>query len=66
MGAFDSLMDLSLLIASLLGIAALGVTGEMAYPLLVGVMCFAIVDTLRSSVLYPKRRCVYEESSFPS
>jgi MFS family permease len=38
MGAFDSPMDLSLLIAPLLGVAALGLTGEMAYPLLVGVL----------------------------
>ncbi len=38
MGAFDSLMDLSLLIAPLLGVVALGMTGEMAYPLLVAVL----------------------------
>jgi len=38
MGAFDSLMDLSLLIAPLLGVAALGMTGEMAYPLLLAVL----------------------------
>ena len=38
MGAFDSLMDLSLLIAPLLGVVALGMTGEMAYPLLLAVL----------------------------
>jgi predicted MFS family arabinose efflux permease len=35
MGAFDSLMDLSLLIAPLLGIAALGMTNEMTYPFII-------------------------------
>lgn len=45
MGALDSLMDLALLIAPLLGVAALGMTGEMAYPFLVGVLpaCLALL-----------------------
>lgn len=38
MGAFDSLMDLSLLVAPLLGVAAFGMTGEIAYPFLVAVI----------------------------
>ena len=38
MGAFDSLMDLSLFVAPLLGVASLGMTGEMAYPFLVAVI----------------------------
>ena len=54
MGAFDSLMDLSLLIAPLLGVAALGITGEMAYPLLLAVLpaffaLFVIFAFLRES-----------------
>lgn len=59
MGAFDSLMDLSLLIAPLLGVAALGITGEMAYPLLLAVLpaffaLFVIFAFLRESHA-PKR-----------
>ena len=38
MGAFDSLMDLSLFVAPLLGVAALSMTGKMAYPFLVAVI----------------------------
>ena len=38
MGAFDSHMDLSLLIAPLLGIAALGITGEMTYPFIIATL----------------------------
>ncbi len=54
MGAFDSLMDLSLLIAPLLGVVALGMTGEMAYPLLLAVLpaffaLFVIFAFLRES-----------------
>ena len=54
MGAFDSLMDLSLLIAPLLGVVALGMTGEMAYPLLLAVLpaffaLFVIFVFLRES-----------------
>jgi len=59
MGAFDSLMDLSLLIAPLLGVAVLGMTGEMAYPLLLAVLpaflaLFVIFAFLRESHA-PKR-----------
>ena len=38
MGAFDSLMDLSMLVAPILGVAALGMTGEMTYSFLVAVV----------------------------
>ena len=38
MGAFDSLMDLSLLIAPVLGISALGLTQDMTYPFLIAII----------------------------
>ena len=53
MGAFDSLMDLSLLVAPLLGVAALGMTGEIAYPFLMAVIpaaLFMSLAFLRSSL----------------
>jgi len=42
MGAFDSLIDLSLLVAPLLGVSALGLTGDMAYPLFIGIVPAAL------------------------
>lgn len=61
MGAFDSLMDLSLLVAPLLGVAALGMTGEIAYPFLVAVIpailaLFMSLAFLRSPKPQNKRR----------
>ena len=46
MGAFDSLMDLSLLVAPLLGVAVLGLTGEIAYP-----FCVAILPAIAALVV---------------